>query len=284
MAVINSAGTYGPFALAIKAGSSAFRKLDQSREALTESTGQLDRAEISREAAKLAADSRPSQLVQVLSSATGRTEARISTMRELAPPADSVGSAAKFKGTSSLVDSRAANAARVRSIDLTVGGPNSAGALNGAPIFKLPEPKPEDTQLGRAKMTQAQNEERAKAIAEARLAARNAVERLQNAGGLGAGAPEKGLRGVEPLGARAPFETKPGAGGAGGFVKGPGALDAAPRADDFAPPEKAARNERPEEERDKRRNDEAEAQNQRRQPAVPGAFNAPPGTTLNYLA
>lgn len=270
MAVITAAGTYGPFSLAAKAGSSAFQKLDQSRQTLSDTTGQMDRAEISREAAKLLADSRPSQLVQVLSSTTGRTEARVSTMRDLVPPADTGASSAKFKGTASLVDSRAAATARVRSIDMTVGGPNSAGALKGAQVFKLPEPKSEDTQLGRAKITQVQAEERAKAIAEAKIAARDAVNRLQNSGALGI---------------REEQNPKPAFSGIGGAEKSSGALDLSPK---FQAPKAEAKPvekpERAEPEREDRRNDRAEAEAQRRPATVPGAFNAQPGATLNFLA
>lgn len=266
MAIITSAGTYGPSSFALRSGMSVSSRLGRSETALTEASGAMDRAEISREAAKMVADSRPSQLVQVLSSATGRTEARVSTMKEMAPPSDAGAASSQFKGTRALVDSRATAAARMRNIDLTVGGPNSAGALKGAPIFKLPEPKPEQTQIGQAKITQAQAEERAKAIAEAKIAARSAVQRLQTTGGLG------GAQGLGAADAGRPM---------GGIGKGTGYGEpAALRRTETA--ETADKAQAVPEKRESRREDKTETA--RRAPS-PAAGAAPtPGSTLNFLA
>lgn len=265
MAVITPAGTYGPSALAVRSGKVAATRLGNRQEALTEASGAMDRAEISREAAKLAASNVPNRIVQVLASSTGRTQSRVSTMRDLAPPTDTKVGVSDFKGTKALVDARAAAAVRVRSIDITVGGPNSAGALKGAPLFKAPEPKTADTQLGNAKIQAAEAEERAKAIAEARAAARSAAQRLQPLGVRNDAEPVQAFR-----------ETKPGFQATAPRVTG---SYAAPAREGASAREEEAASIRERRDAERREREEALGTN-RSEPAS----SAPSGRTLNFLA
>lgn len=186
MAVITNSGTYSPVSVSVRGTAVASKKLDSSRTALTEASGSQDRAEISKEAAQLQLQNakKPLDIVQVLASSTGRTQAKITTMRDLAPPVEQTVGFSEFKGTKALVDSRAAAAARMRSIDLTVGGPNATQALKDSPIFKAPEKAPQDDLVEQQKKAAEEEKAKSDAIEEAKAAAKRAADRLMVSQGV----------------------------------------------------------------------------------------------------
>lgn len=80
-----------------------------------------------------------SKLVQVLESANGRQPAVSFNMKNISPPQAENKNFNDFKGTQSLIDSRAQSAVRMPTVDMTVGGPNGVGALKESPLLKAPK-------------------------------------------------------------------------------------------------------------------------------------------------
>lgn len=83
-----------------------------------------------------------SKLVQVLESANGRQPAMSFNMKTISPPQAENPNFVKFKGTESLIDSRAQSALRMPVADITVGGPSGIGALEESPLLKTPKIEP----------------------------------------------------------------------------------------------------------------------------------------------